>query len=587
MCTRVCVSAHPCVPAAPIKETNCSGFHYIRWANQGWQANEFVKTIDLNHGLTMTTLIDDPFNILLPMYPKLYEGLPALFISSNSNSKSMSWSSEFNQPITGCHFSLYEMEDLGMQGVEVKGYKGFTEVQPIISKSTQIVEKHHYHKPFSANHKINILFAQSIDKFVITYKKNKNSLYSKSSMLIVGDMAIFCPQPAVASELLKKVNLLKIAPTGNVHQGEIISYLFHFHNREKTPQYVTLSDVLPNDFSWCSQSFIGNLKVKTNDYGEKREFLIDKVLLPSGISAFTIDAYVGANAGQYAHQSLFYVNNKSQLSDDPNQKGIMGLSNQTPISVVAALKRIAPLNVVKTVSAPTALNTDVLTFTYTFKNSGVKTILADFRDEIQPDTAYYKMTSLVFEGGIMGMENLYGQSSSLYINDLHIPVGISTIKIQVVLNSCAKGFYKNAAVITPVASSGFRAIEMPSNEAVWAVVSNDDFEFIADCKSVKIENNFIANELKNQSGYIQLKVNVLNAGKTTFKIHAAGMTGSLTTALNADSNVLKIPIRYDGSGKEGFRAVTITSELGAKVCTVNAFVEPAVQTEVARVKNRK
>jgi hypothetical protein len=477
------------------------------------------------------------------------------------------------------------METFGMQGIEVKGYKGLTEVQPILSKSTQIVEKEYSTTPFSTNHKINVFFAQPIDKFIITYKRKNNSLYSKSSMLMVGDIAIFCPQPAVDPELLQEVSLLKIAPTGNVHTGDVLSYLFRFHNRAKTPQVITLSDVLPEGFSWCSQSFIGNLKVNTNDYGNNRVFLIDKILLPPGFTAFTIDAYVGAGAGQYAYQSLFYVNNKSQLSDDPNQKGIMGISNQTPITVVAPAS-IAPLKVLKTVSATTALNTDVLTFTYTFKNAGVKAILADFRDEIQPDTAHYKPNSLIFEGGIMGMENLYGQSSALYINDLHIPVGTSSIKVQVTLNGCAKGLYKNAAIITPVASSGFRAIEMPSNEALWAVVSNNDFEFVADCKTVKMENHFIANELENQSGYIQLKINALNGGKATFKIHGAGITGHLTTTLGADANFLKIPIQYDGSGKDGLRPVTILSELGAKVCTVNAFVEPLVQTEVARVKGR-
>jgi hypothetical protein len=573
--------------AAPTKETNCSGSHYIRWANQGWQANEFVKIIHLNHGLTMTTLIDDPSNILLPMYPKLYQELPALFISSNSSSKSMSWSSEFNQPIAGCHFSLYEMASFDMQGIEVKGYKGLTEVAPILSKSTQNVDKNNFNAPFSAHPKINVLFAQSIDRFVITYRKNKNSLNPKNSMLIVGDIAIFCPQPAVAPELLKKVSLLKIAPTGNVHQGDIISYLFQFHNREKTPQFISLSDLLPTNFSWCPQSFVGNFKVETNDYGGKQQLLINKILIPSGVSAFTMDAYVGATAGQYAHQSLFYVENESYLSDDPNQKDAMGLSNQTPIKVVATPKCIAPLNVIKTVSAPTAINTDVLTFTYTFQNAGVKTIVADFRDEIQPDTAHYKMSSLAFEGGIMGIENLYGQSSSLYINDLHIPVGTSSIKVQVVLNGCARGFYKNAAVLTPVASSGYRTIEMPSNEALWAVVSNNELEFVADCKSVKIENNFVANELKNQSGFIQLKINTLNTGKTTFKINGIGITGHLTTTIGAGTPLVKIPIQYDGSGKDGLRAVTITSELGAKVCTVNTFVEPATQTEVARVKTRK
>jgi hypothetical protein len=587
MCTRLCVSAHPhCPPQTGKKETTCSGFHYIRWANQGWQANEFVKTIDLNHGLTMTTSIDDPANILLPMYPKLYEGLPALYISSNSASKSMSWTSEFNQMITGCHFSLYDMTQLNLDGVEIKGYKGLTEIQPILSKTTAIATKTQLtNTPFSANRKINVLFAQSIDKFVITYRKNKNSLYPRGSMLLISDVALFCPPPAVAPELLKSVCLSKIAPTGNVNQGDIISYLFQFNNLEKTPQIVCISDVLPNNFSWLPESFVGNLSGITNNYGGNRIFSIEKLVLPHGLSAFTIDAYVGAEVGKYAHQALFRINNKLQLSDDPNQKGWTGLSNQTPITVVAP-KLIAPLKIIKKVSVPTALNTDVITFTYTFQNTGVKTIVADFRDEIQADTAHYKTSSLVFEGGIMGMENLYGQSSALYINDLHIPIGSSTIKVQVALNGCSTGFYKSAATITPVATAGFRSIEMPSDEALWAVVSNNDAELVVDCKGTKVENNFTANELQNQLGYIQLKVNVLKSGKNHFKINGAGITGDLTTTLGAETTFLKIPIQYDGSGRDGLRPITITSELGSKVCIVNTLIESPVKTEVARVKRR-
>jgi hypothetical protein len=567
------------------KETPCSGFHYIRWAHQGWQANEFVKTIDLNHGLTMTTSIDDPANILLPMYPKLYEGLPALYISSNSSSKSMSWTSEFNQTIQGCHFSLYDMTQLGTDGVEVKGYKGLTEVQPILSKAATHSAAPNLNTAFSANRKTNILFAQSIDRFVVTYKINKNSLYARGSMLLISDVVIFCPPPAVAPELLKSVALFKIAPTGNVNQGDIISYLFQFHNREKTPQIISISDVLPNNFSWISESFVGNLSGMMNNYGGNRLFSTEKLLLPPGLSAFTIDAYVGAEVGKYAHQALFRMKDKLQLSDDPNQKGWTGLSNQTPITVVAP-KLIAPLKVLKSVSASTALNTDVLTFTYTFQNTGIKMILADFRDEIQPDTAHYKMSSLIFEGGILGMENLYAQSSALYINDLHIPMGTSTIKVQVVLNGCSAGFYKNAATITPIAASGFRSIEMPSDEALWAVVSNQDAEFVVDCKGTKVENNFTVNELENQKGYIQLKINVLKSGKSRFQIHSAGITGDLTTSLGTEVAFLKIPIQYDGSGREGLRPITITSTLGSKVCIVNTFIEPTVKTEVARVKGR-
>jgi hypothetical protein len=171
-------------------ETVCTGYHYVRWATQGWTAGSLTKTVTLNNGLTMTTTVADPQNVLRSGYPKLYQGLPAAYIASNSDSKSITWTSQFNQIVASCNFSVYDIDNVGTlsEYIDVKGYKGATVVNPTLSRaasSSVIVNgtvstgQINNIQPYSPSAKVNVSFDEPIDKIVITYKNNKNTLYPR------------------------------------------------------------------------------------------------------------------------------------------------------------------------------------------------------------------------------------------------------------------------------------------------------------------------------------------------------------------------------------------------------------------------
>jgi hypothetical protein len=215
------------------------------------------------------------------------------------------------------------------------------------------------------------------------------------------------------------------------------------------------------------------------------------------------------------------------------------------------------------------LNNGILTFTYTFSNTGGTAIVTDFTDEIQPDTVRYKAASLTLGAGLTGTANAYANVSSLYINNLNIPTGTSTMTVQVEMNSCEGGTYQNVAMLIPTAASGFREKEISSNVVNWEVAEPSSFQYAYNCNGSTVQGNFIANGAAGQTGSIRLAINVLNTGTADFTVSGTGFTGSLTTTLAANTAYVLIPITYNGSGSDGSRVLTITSANGVGACSAN------------------
>ncbi|MEN9609254.1 MAG: hypothetical protein RLZZ628_68 [Bacteroidota bacterium] len=554
-------------------ETVCTGYHYVRWATQGWTAGSLTKTVTLNNGLTMTTTVADPQSVLRSSYPKLYQGLPAAYISTNSSSKSITWTSQFNQIVASCNFSVYDIDNVGTlaEYIDVKGYKGATVVNPTLSKAanssvlvngTVSTGQINNIQPYSPYAKVNVSFDDPIDKIVITYKNNKNTLYPRGAMMLLSDFAIFCPAP-VAN--LDKIMLSKIAPSGNIYRGDTINYTFQFNNADCNAKTVNFTDILPSGFTWSPNSWITPLNGTTNNYGGTNTISITNMSVPAGLSTFTLSAYAGAVAGTYNNQASFVVNGTTYLSDDPNQ---VGTSNTTPVTIIAA-PTTAPLTMTKAVSAVSVLSSGVLTFTYTFVNTGGTAIITDFIDEIQPDTVRYKAASLTFGAGMTGTANAYDNVSSLYINNLSIPTGTSTMTVQVEMNSCEAGNYQNVATVIPTTASGFREIEVASNAVNWAVTIPSAFQYAYNCNGSSVQGHFVANGAAGQNGSIRLAINVLSTGTADFAITGTGFTGSLTTTLSANTTDVLVPITYNGLGSDGSRTLTITSANGIGACSAN------------------
>jgi large repetitive protein len=568
-------------------ETVCTGNQYVKWATAGWTAGALTKTVTLNNGLTMTTTVADPQSILRSGYPKLYQGLPAAYISTNSASKAITWTSQFNQIIASCNFSVYDIDNSGTlsEYIDVKGYKGATLINPTLSRaaissvnvsgsvSTGQINNVETYSPYA---KVNVSFNQPIDKVVITYKNNKNTAAPRGAMMLLSDFAIFCPSPVANAD---KIMLSKVAPSGNIHRGDTISYTFQFNNADCAAQTVNFTDILPSGFTWSPNSLLTPLNGTINNYGGTNTISITNMSVPVGLSTFTIDAFAGAAAGTHTNQASFVVNGNTHLSDDPNQ---VGTSNTTPIVLVAP-PTSAPLTMTKAVSAPTVLNSGILTFTYTFNNTGGSAILTDFTDELLPDTVRYKAASLIYGASMTGTANAYANANALYISNLSIPTGTSTLTVQVEMNNCEDGIYENVAMVIPTAASGFKEKEIASNVVTWAVTQPASFQYAYNCNGSTVQGNFVANGLTGQTGIIRLAINVLNAGAADFTVTGTGFTGSLTTTIAANMPFVQIPITYNGSGINGSRVLTITSAHGIGSCVANLQVEAACRAAGGRI----
>ena len=568
-------------------EMYCSGSHYVRWATQGWTAGTLTKTVNLTGGLTMTTTVADPQNILRAGYPRLYQGLPMAYISSNSATKAITWTSQFNQTIASCNFSVYDIDKVQtlFEYVDVKGYKGATEVNPVLTKSpisyvtiggTVATGQINNNSTYSPYAKLNVAFNSPIDKVVITYKNNKNTLSPRGAAMLLSDFTIYCPEPVLTPD---KISLAKIAPTGNVNQGDTITYTFKFNNADCGNKTVNFTDVLPTGFTWANNSLITPLNGTVNNYGGTNTVNITGITVPLGMSTFTLDAFAGGATGTRTNQASFTVNGNTYQSDDPN---IAGASDATPIVLVTP-PNTAPLTMVKAISEDTVFNTDIVTFTYTFNNTGGTAIVTDFTDEIQPDTVRYKATSLVFGAGQTGTANAYANTGSLYINNLSIPTGTSVLRVQVDMNGASLGRYENVATVIPTAASGFREVEINSNIVSWLITQSAAFDYAFGCIGSTVQGSFTANGVTSQTGTVKIPINVTNAGTTIFTVTGTGFSGSLATTITANTAFVIIPITYDGSGAEGSRILTITSPNGTGSCSVNVLIEVACKAEGGRI----
>jgi uncharacterized repeat protein (TIGR01451 family) len=451
----------------------CSGNHYVQWSQNPWTTGSLTKNITLGGGLTMNTTITNPNGILAPNYPQMYAGIPGVLIQSNSSAKSITWTSVFNQKVSGVSFSIYDVDRIGTlrELVDIKGYNGAMVVNPIITKSlasfvtgsgTQVSGTINNIPTYSPYAKANISFNGPIDRIEINYRNNYNLSLPRPALLLVSDFSIYCP---VAVNTPDQIALAKAAPTGNFLKGDTVTYTFRFNNAGTVAKTVDFNDVLPAGFTWVAGSYISPLTSTPNAYGGTNTFSMTGVSVPVGVTTFTIDAIANGAIGVNNNQASFTTNGNTYQSDDPN---ITGTANPTPVTLVAPPPP-APITMVKSIDVATVSQTGEVEFTYAFNNTNASAITVDFTDDLQPDSVRFKSASLVKTGASGGTDNAYANTGYLSITGLSIPAGSSTIKVKALMNSQALGTYENYASIIPK-SGGFRQTPINSNSVNWTVL---------------------------------------------------------------------------------------------------------------------
>jgi large repetitive protein len=569
-----------------VTTTYCTGSSFLQWSANPWTAGALTKTIALSNGLSVTTTVANPNGIMLAGYPAMVGTQPVMFINSNSATKIVTWSMQFNQTITGAGFYLYDVDRIGTlnENIQITGYKGATAVLPTLSKSalsTMVLDNATGTVTGGLNNiptynpaaRAYVSFNSAIDKIVITYKNNANTIRNTTAAMAIGDISIYCPEPVVEPDL---VGLKKIVQTAAVHQNDTVSYTFKLNNTDCAAKTIDVTDNLPAGLQWVANSYTSTLTGGTlNSYGGTTAFTLTGISVPVGVSTFTVDA-VATASGVKNNQANFVVNGNTYPSDDPNQAGLVDV---TPLSISAPLT-IPPVTITKAVASPTVLGTGTQTFTYTLNNIGATPITMNFADEMSADTMSYVAASLSATLG--GTALAYAGQGSLFITGMSVPVGTSTFSVQVAMNSIPSGTYQNTATIAATGAA-YNPNPIASNTVYWDVAAAASFNYVFNCMGSTVAGTFIANGIPNQTGTITLPINVIVGGLVVVTVAGTNFTGTLTTTVAAGQSSLTIPVVYNGGGTEGSRLLTITSPAGVGTCTVSVPIQAACKANGGRI----
>ena len=567
--------------------TYCTGSSFLQWSANPWTAGALTKTTPLSNGLSATTTVTNPNNILVAGYPKMVGTNPVLAINTNNSANNVTWSTQFSQVVTGAGFFIYDLDKSFAlnETVQIKGYKGATAVAPTLSKSvfspvvlnsvTATASGGINNLPtYDADGRVYVSFNAAIDRIVITFKNNTNTLVNKTADITIGDMSIYCPEPVIEADL---VSLKKIAPTASVRQGDTVSYTFKLTNVDCTPKTIDVLDNLPSGLLWVTESYIATMSGGgLNNYGGTNSFSLTAVTIPAGISTFTLDA-VANTSGTKNNQATFLINGRLYASDDPNQVGTI---DPTPLSILGPLTT-PPISITKSVATPSVLGTGTQTFTYTVKNVGATAVIMDFADELVADTMTYVAATL---SGMLGggTASAYAGTGSLTITGMSIPVGTSTFTVQVAMNNVSSNIYENTAMLNATGAT-YTPNVIASNTATWVIAPLAAFNYAFGCTGSKVAGTFIADGTPNQGGTVTIPINVVSEGFVTINVTGTNFTGTRSTVITAGQSALVVPIVYSGGGSEGSRILTLMSSAGTGNCTVLAQIQSSCKASGGRI----
>jgi uncharacterized repeat protein (TIGR01451 family) len=567
--------------------TYCMGSSYLQWSANPWAAGTLTKTTPLSNGLSATTTVTNPNNILVAGYPKMMGTNPSVAINTTSSNDIVTWSTQFNQVVTGAGFYIYDLDKTFAlnETVQIKGYKGATAVAPTLSKSlfsplsinaaTATASGGINNLPtYDADGRVYVSFNGAIDRFVITFKNNTTTFRNMAASISIGDVSIYCPEPVIESDL---VSMKKIAPTASVRQGDTISYTFKLTNVDCTPKTIDVVDNLPSGMVWVKESYTPSMSGGAlNNYGGSNSFSLTAVTIPAGISTFTLDAVANVS-GTRNNQATFLINNRLYSSDDPNQSGTI---DPTPLSISSPLTT-PPVSITKSVATPSVLASGTQTFTYTVKNVGAMPVTMDFTDELVADSMTYIASTL---SGMLGggTASAYAATGNLTITGMSIPVGTSTFTVQVAMNNVSSNTYENTATLNATGAT-YTPNVIASNTATWVIAPPASFSYAFDCTGSAVAGTFIADGTPNQGGTVTIPINVINAGFVTINVTGTNFTGTRSTVIAAGQSTLVVPITYSGGGAEGSRILTLMSSAGTGNCSVLAQIQSSCKASGGRI----
>ena len=512
------------------------GNKYINWWNVGWGYGVKTKTVTQG-SQTFTFSFTDASNVLYAptFYPHQFWNRIYVPRYDNNPTAAVQFKMTMSKPALSVQFEVCDVDGWfgGKDVTTFTGYLGGSPVgNPKLSKAKSLFSGWGLTLP-AANKaqgnnfwwdcwnpgRVFVDFNQPVDEIRIDYTKNNQYSFKQFNDIQIGSINVQCaaPPPPPTPD---NIYVSKRAPQGSNLVNEPFTFAFELENLSCQNQTTSFADTLPAGLTYIGESLITPLSGTENVYSGTQSLALTNLIIPPGKSTLNIDAQ-GSAAGTYNNQASITVGGNSYLSDDPNQ---VGSANTTPVTLIASPFPTANLAVSKSASVATIGQNKTFTYTVQLTNNQATPVTVHFHDVLDGQMTYVA-GSLVNPNG--GTVQPYAGESVLDVYTMTLPVGLSTLHMQVNTNSTPYTNVVNVAEVTPQLGSGFLSNRVQSN-AVNVLIAS----------ATTIEVNTIADNTTAGDGNCTLREAMTNANGNSDTTSGDCLAGS---AVGTDSITFNIP----------------------------------------------
>jgi large repetitive protein len=544
----------------------CTGDKIYEWNTfpSFWNWGQTSRTTTIGDQ-TFTVTISDPNSVIYAptVYPVGQFWWNHIFIpryDANGTNNKITTKIVMSKPAYKASFEIFDMDEYyGKDVVKVYGKLAGSTVNPKFTFPNPTALSANGNKvsattgvwDISARGRVFVNFNSPVDEIYVEYTKDNGWFFKSYQDIRIKNIDVTC-KPFVPEEPVKdNVYIAKQVATANPKIDEAFTYKFIVKNLDCEEKTINFTDLLPSGLKWVDSTLSTALSyASVNTYGGSNSLVMNGVTVPPGDSYIYIDA-IGATAGNFNNQASFTVGSNTYLSDDPAQ---VGAANPTPVTLIAN-QPLADLAITKSVDKASALQNEVVKYTYIITNPNATPILTTFQDNLPASAGgamTYVASSLTGTGAAIVTPAAYGGTSSIVLRNLSIPAnGSLTFTVDANTGTFTTGqTASNVASVTPDPSSGYRQITTNSNAASTTIGAVAAATGTLVCANTQMIPAPVAGTPSNHALYVTLNVTAPGVFSPVV-VTGSGFTEFPSPySINATTTGTKtyvIPVHYDGT----------------------------------------
>lgn len=405
--------------------------------------------------ITARFTLSDPNNVeyIPTLFPRLWGNWLQLSRYDNNKTAPITFTTKLNKPgkvnfqITGINSDWWRADSVVVRGFKCGKAVDSTKVTSALADTNWTT--HRIKSRYASagrqwwalydlwlNSTVNVNMGNAVDSIVVTWKVNPN-LYNFKSIqnIFISPMNVTCapPPPAVVND--DNVYMYHYLDLDTLSACDTATLKLLIDNRNCVSKTVSIANNLPSGLAYVAGSYsdgeLGSGQPQPTYSGTS--FALNNVSVPSGESYVYLrvapSAAIGtattfAFRGTYTAPSAGFSDGNANTSSFDSTK-----LTYTPSAPVAMP------TVTKASSKASYRKNDILIYTVTFNNTSGAPISGVFFEDQLDDSSVYKMATLSSSFG--GTVNLASDSNYLYIQNMTIPTGSSTLNINVATKGAA------------------------------------------------------------------------------------------------------------------------------------------------------